>query len=89
MKPKGSPSMTVTATEAQEDIHPSRIQHTSAPSFILDMSSEFASEEDGVADEARAKPGKEEAGKVTTEKGSAGSTKGTKGTIEERAGSGG
>jgi hypothetical protein len=71
--------MTVTATEAQEDIHPSRIQHTSAPSFILDMSSEFASEEDGVADEARAKPGKEEAGKVTTEKGSAGSTKGTKG----------
>jgi hypothetical protein len=43
------------------------------------MPSKSAAEEDGMADEATAKPGKEEAAKVNTRKGSVGSTKGAEG----------
>jgi hypothetical protein len=76
---EGSPSVTVTATQTREDTCPSRIQHTSSPSLVPDMSSESAVEEDGVADEATTKPGKEEAAKVNTGKGSVGSTKAAEG----------
>jgi hypothetical protein len=82
---EGSPSVTVTATETRGDTRPSRIQHTSSPSVVLDISSESAAEEDGVANEATAKPGKEEAAKVNTGKGSAGSTKGAEGNASGRA----
>jgi hypothetical protein len=74
-----SPSVTITATETRGDIHPSKIQHTSFPSPVPDMSSESASEEDGVADGTRAITAKKEASKVTTWKGSAGSTIGAEG----------
>jgi hypothetical protein len=92
----GSPSVIVTATKMPGDTHPSRIQHTSSPSPVPDISSESASEEDGVGDRAGAITAKEEAGKVTTGKDSTSSTIGAEGnasggggTIDDRARKGG
>jgi hypothetical protein len=78
----GSPSVSISAMEMQEDTYPPSVQpgngglSKKSPSSVLDISSEFGSEGEKTLEWPPAVLGKEECRRATTTKGSTGSGRG-------------